>query len=687
VSAVLVVDDREANLLYMQALLRGHGFDVVVARHGVEALELARAAAPDLVVSDLLMPVMDGYSLLREWKEDEELRAVPFIVHTATYTHPEDEQLAWDLGADDFVRKPAEPEELLRHIREVLGRRDANVAVGFREGPAVETGLLKAYSESLIRKLEEKTLELEASNRQLQQDIEKRRLVELRLEEQARLLDQTQDAMVVHDTDGRVLFWNKGAERLHGWTAQKAVGRRIAELYCPDTSQVEAALERLDADGEWSGELKVVNRRGDELIVESRWTLLPSTPGGRRSILASHTDVTDRKRLEAQFLRAQRSESIGTLAGGLAHDLNNLLAPILTGAALLRQRPHDDEDDEILDAIEVSARRGRDLVRQVLAFTLGVRGDRVPVRVAEVLAEAASMASMTFPRAVVVKTDVAEDLWDVVGDATQLHQVVLNLLVNARDAVQDRGTIVVRARNETLDEPPPSSPELAPGHYVVLTVQDDGVGMAPELVGRIFEPFLTTKERGEGSGLGLSTVLGIVKSHGGTIGVTSEPGVGTTFEIHLPAPDLTGTPTPPRGAAQDTARPGSGELILVVDDEELIVAMTRRILEAGGYRVATAANGDGALRSFLDLEPDVAAVLTDLEMPEMDGSVLIDALRTLDPDVPIIVTSGGLRASGDGPTGDRNLSFLPKPSTPDQLLAELSRVLASRSGSGAAPPA
>ena len=683
---VLVVDDREPNLLYLEALLRGHGYDVDLAHHGAEALALAHSAPPDLVVSDLLMPVMDGYSLLREWKSDGALRQVPFIVHTATYTHPEDERLAWDLGADAFVLKPAEPDELIRRIQEVLERRTAHVPIGFRDDTAPETGLLKAYSESLIRKLEEKTLELEASNRQLQEDIEKRRLVELRLAEQARLLDETHDAMVVHDPEGRVLFWNKGAERLHGWTATEAVGHLISELHCPETAQVDAAMSGLEADGEWSGELRYVNRDGDEVVVESRWTLLPSTLGGRRAILTVHTDVTERKRLEAQFLRAQRSESIGTLAGGIAHDLNNLLAPIVTGAALLRLRPHDEEADEILDAIEASAHRGTELVRQVLSFTLGVEGARVQVRLAEVISEALSIAVSTFPRAVAVRSDVANDLWDVAGDATQLHQVLLNLLVNARDALPGGGHIDVQARNALLDAPSGSAVELAPGRYVVLSVRDDGIGMAPDLVSRIFEPFLTTKDRGEGSGLGLSTVLGIVKSHGGAIGVTSEVGEGTTFEIHLPAPAV--APEAPV-LAEDrpvSSRSGGGALILVVDDEELIVAMTRRILEAEGYRVVTASNGGDALLSFVDLGSEVAAVITDLEMPEVGGAALIEALRVIDGDVPIVATSGGVRSTGDGASDDPNLRFLPKPSSPDQLLAVLGPMVADRRGAEGSLP-
>lgn len=678
---VLVVDDRRPNLEYLEALLRGHGYEVVTATQGAEALSLALAAPPDLVVSDLLMPVMDGYSLLREWKSDPLLRRVPFIVHTATYTHPEDERLAWDLGADAFVAKPAEPDELLARIGEVLARRSTNQAAAFRDDSAPETGLLQAYSESLVRKLEEKTLELEASNRKLQEDIEKRRLVERRLAELARLLDQTQDAMIVQDPDGRVLFWNEGAERLHGWTATEAQGRRIAELHCPDTAQADAAMRTLLAEGAWSGELQFVDRQGKVVIAESRWTLLPGTFGARRAILTVHTDITERKQLEGQFLRAQRSESIGTLARGIAHDLNNLLAPIVAGAALLRLRPHDEQSGQILDAIEVSARRGTELVRQVLSFTVGVDGARAPVQLAEVIAETTTIAASSLPPGVHVQTDVPADLWDVLGDATQLHQVLLNLVVNARDALPEGGHIDVRARNVVLGAPSGATAGLVAGRYVALVVQDDGVGMDPDLVSRIFEPFVTTKDRDDGSGLGLSTVIGIVRSHGGAIGVTSAPGEGTTFEVHLPAPEVAqDAPAPPEEPA--VALPGAGELILVVDDEELIVTMTRRILEAAGYRVATAGNGADALAAFAALGTEVAAVLTDLEMPGMHGSALIAALRAAGPEVPIIATSGGLWPPRGDVAGDPNLRFLRKPSTPDELLTVLRPMVADRS----APP-
>jgi CheY-like chemotaxis protein len=345
--------------------------------------------------------------------------------------------------------------------------------------------------------------------------------------------------------------------------------------------------------------------------------------------------------MEAQYLRAQRMESIGTLAGGIAHDLNNVLAPIMMSIERLRLDTGDAaRRNRILDTIQVSSRRGADLVKQVLSFSRGLDGERVTVRLRHLVDELQGIIRETFPRNITSVAEVSDRIWPVTGDPTQLHQVLLNLAVNARDAMPNGGTLTFTASNLTLDDHYAGmTPEAKAGTYVLLDVTDTGEGMPPEVRERIFEPFFTTKELGKGTGLGLATVHTIVKSHGGFLTVESAVGRGTTFKIYLPAdPDL-------RAAA--TAHPfpadlprGRNELVLVVDDEASIREITQRTLETFGYRVLTAHDGAAAVALYSQRMTEIALVLTDMMMPVMDGASSIKILKRMNPAVKIIAASG-----------------------------------------------
>jgi nitrogen-specific signal transduction histidine kinase/ActR/RegA family two-component response regulator len=391
-------------------------------------------------------------------------------------------------------------------------------------------------------------------------------------------------------------------------------------------------------------------------------------------------DITERRSMERHLLRAQRMESIGTLAGGIAHDLNNVLSPILMSVDLLRMEELDHRRQQALRTIEASARRGADMVRQVLSFAQGIEGRRLKFDAGHLVADIAMIARETFPRHLRIETEVAHDLWSVMGDPTQIHQVLLNLCVNARDALTQGGRITLAARNETVVGPHPDiSMEARPGRYVLLEVTDDGSGIAAELLDRIFEPFFTTKETGRGSGLGLSTSLAIIRSHGGFIVVKSRPGEGSTFRTYLPAFEVD-QDLPSSMAADGTPR-GKGQCILVVDDEPAIRDVTRQILEAYGYRVRLAADGAEAVAVYREHAGDIALVLTDMMMPVMDGSVTIRALQEIHPRVRIIATSGldleslsRREATGSGsPVEDQ--PFLLKPYNAQSLLQTISAML------------
>ncbi len=506
-------------------------------------------------------------------------------------------------------------------------------------------------------------------------DITERRSIADRLAEQATLLDKAQDAILVRGLDHRILYWNRSAERLYGWTTQEAVGRSVRELLYRDTALFDQATETTMGKGEWVGEVEQYTKAGDKISVEGHWTLVRDDRGNPKSILAIDTDITERKKLEQQFLRAQRMESIGTLAGGIAHDLNNMLAPIMMGVGLLRQTGSGGEAEPILANIERSARRGAELVKQVLSFARGVEGARVTIQPGHIVREVESLVQNTFPKNITFVLKLPPDIWSVQGDPTQLNQVLMNLCVNARDAMPGGGRLTVSAANVEIDEQyGVMNRGIASGRYVALEVSDEGCGMPQEVMDRVFEPFFTTKEVGKGTGLGLSTALGIVRSHGGFVNVYSEIGRGSVFKVYLPSLSDSAAETDETPA--ESLLRGKGELIMVVDDEITILGITRQTLEAFGYRVITAEDGAQAIGVYALHRDEIALVLTDMMMPVMDGPALVKALRRINPRVRIIAASG---INAGGYTGRATAAgvrhFLAKPYSAEVMLTMIRKVL------------
>jgi PAS domain S-box-containing protein len=471
------------------------------------------------------------------------------------------------------------------------------------------------------------------------QDIEVQHAADARVREQAALLDLASDAIIVHDLQGTVLYWNAGAERMFGYAASEVVGRSAADVNYQDAPIVGEAVRHTMQDGTWAGELSMHRRDGSPLVFDSRWTLVRDAQGAPYRLLAIGTDATERKQLLQQFLRAQRMESIGTLAGGIAHDLNNVLAPILMSIELLRLEIEGDEGRELLDTLYTSATRGAGMVQQILTFARGVDGEKLPVELRHIVRDVARVVRDTFPKAVTLTQRLPADLWAIEGNPTQFHQVLMNLVVNARDAMPQGGTITVQAENVDVDEQYAAmAADAVPGRYVRLTVSDTGEGMAPEVLDRIFEPFFTTKPVGQGTGLGIPTTLGIVRAHGGFMTVYSDQGKGTVFKLYFPA--TAGETKADAVDAPVVVPRGAGQTVLLVDDDHGVLTVAAATLEAYGYRVAMAKDGADALAQFRTMPRRVALVVTDITMPVMDGPATMRAIRELDAAVPFVVMSG-----------------------------------------------
>jgi two-component system, cell cycle sensor histidine kinase and response regulator CckA len=508
-------------------------------------------------------------------------------------------------------------------------------------------------------------------------DITERKGAELKMQEQANLLELASDAIVVRGLDEKVRFWNDGAHHLYGWTAEEALGGDFVKMTYEDPTAFEQAKKILFERREWSGEVRKVRKGGNEIIVASRWTLLSDDSGRPRAILVIDTDITEKKQLEALLLRNQRLESIGQLAGGIAHDLNNILSPILMGAQMLRRNPNTPENPYVLAMIEASAQRGADIVKQVVGFAKGVEGKRVLVQPRYVIGEVGRIIREAFPKSITFKIQEPKNLWPIMGDATQVHQVLLNLAVNARDAMPNGGTLTIKAENIALDEARANlRPALKQGPHVLLTVSDTGAGIPPQIADKIFDPFFTTKEIDKGTGLGLSTVMGIMKSHKGHIEFQSKVDQGTQFRVYFPAePNVIRQLTAENGLSAAPPE-GKGELILIVDDEEAVRFVTSQILESHGYRTLVASRGTEAVARYLEKGTEISLVLTDLHMPGMGGSEAISVLQKLNPGLRIVVTTGASTAFAD--SGLKNIDVeacIKKPFDVAQLLETLHKVL------------
>ena len=785
-SHILIADDNPTNRKLLRAILEAGGYHVTEAPDGEEALKVLEGVKIDAIISDVLMPRMDGYRFCHEVRKHPKFSTLPFLFLTATYTSPGDEKLALEVGADRILKKPLSSSEVLQALEAVL--RDPRFRKPRTVKFAKSDDVMKGYTDALVIKLEERNDELQ------------RRTEELK--KLSRAVEQTADHVVITNKEGVIEYVNPAFERATGYSKDFAIGKtpsiiksgkhdrafyeslwgtilsgkpfraefinkkKNGELYyehqtisplfdekgyvshfvssgtdLSDTKRGEASLREseaqfrlisenvadliavLDPEGKrlynspsyrdilgepealkgtdsfdeihpedrarirrvfdetvktgvgQRTEFRFLTKEGDIRHIESHGNPIRDKQGPVSKVVVVSRDVTEKKKLEQQILRNQRMESIGTLAGGIAHDLNNVLSPILMAVEILKKKHRDQETQKILLTLESSAQRGAGMVKQVLTFARGLEGERAPLQIAHLIREMEQIVRETFPKSIRLKVQIPKGLWTVNGDATQLHQVLLNLCVNARDAMPQGGTLTISAENFEVDQSYAGMQlQAKTGPHIIVNVADTGTGIPPAILTKIFEPFFTTKEVGKGTGLGLSTVNSIVANHQGFMNVYSEPGRGTQFRVYLPAQSSVDEET--RGEKKPELPLGGGELILLVDDEASIRDICKATLVSFGYRVVTASDGAEALALFVQQKGEIKLIITDMMMPLMDGRATIRAIRRINPSMKVIATSGlseEARAIEHSDLGVQ--AFMQKPYTAEKLLRTVSEIL------------
>jgi PAS domain S-box-containing protein len=615
VRAVLIAEFPAANLAW-------------VSTREMFIAELDSPIEPDLIVSDFNLPGFTGLAALELVRQRRP--TVPFVFHSGSIGE-EQAIMAVRAGAYDYVLK-----DNMHRLPLVLRRA------------------------------------IEESGERRNREANERRIRQL-----ADIIERAMEAIVATDLEGRVTVWNRGAANLFAVPAGEALGVPAEELFPASVrDKFQAARVAVRETGSWRGELAFTTRDGREIVIEAHVTAVLDDAGQPNARLIVARDVTETKKLEEQFLRMQRLESLGLLAAGIAHDLNNVLAPVLMAGPLLRRRVSNPADSHILDILETSAQRGAGLVRQILGFANG-SGDRFrATQVKHLVSDIVQIARASFPKSIELAVRVEPNPWVVECDPTQLHQVLLNLAVNARDAMlPGQGTLTFEVANRELDaETAAKVGATRAGPHLMIRVADTGCGMSPEVVERIWEPFFTTKGNGQGTGLGLATVRGIVVRHGGCITLDTAPGRGTAFTVYIPA-TAAATVAKPEGGALAALR-GNGELVLMVEDDEAVREAAVAMLQHHAYRTISCADGHDGLATFSQRSAEISMILTDMDMPRLDGRAFATAVRRLRPDVKILAMSGNGGSGGEG-TEDAALfdGILAKPFTTEQLLRAVHRTL------------
>ncbi len=678
----LNVDDSDENRYLVETLLKANGYEVISVPNGSEALDQLHIREFDLIISDILMPVMDGFHLCRTVKADKTLRKIPFIFYTATYTGPQDESFAMKVGADGFLQKPCEPEVFLEAIYDVVAKAGKGDIASFAELQVPEEEALKLYSERLVRKLEQKMLQLEKEAQARQATEETLRQSEKKYRS---LYKSIRDAILVADLTRVILDCNQAFVDLFGYALAEITGKSSTVVF-----ENEKELQTFDPfsanDKDDSIHLYSVNfkkKDGSIFPGEINVFTVRNDDGATTGFIGLIRDITERVRaektqkdLESQLHQAQKMESVARLAGGVAHDFNNMLS-VIVGYSELALTMIDPADGLYgnLHEIHRAAVRSTDITRQLLAFAR----KQIISPVALDLNQAVESTLKMLRRLIGEDIDLAwipeTDLWPVKMDPSQIDQILANLCVNARDAIDGVGRITIETDTATFDAGYCADHlGFVPGDYVLLAVSDNGCGMEKDTLRNIFDPFFTTKTIGKGTGLGLSTVYGIVKQNNGFISVYSEPGKGTTFRIYLSR--YSEMPVEAAKESPEGIPAGHGESILVVEDEPSILKLAEKILKGLGYTVLTAENPSQILKISRRDPIAIDLLITDVVMPEMSGKELSHHLQDHCPGLKTLFMSG-YTADGIAHHGilEEGVNFIQKPFSVSALAQKVHDIL------------
>jgi PAS domain S-box-containing protein len=618
---VLYVDDDEINRTTFALVFREAGFEVKEAATGREALRLAEEQ-PDVVVLDVNLPDINGVEVCRHIKMHPATRAIPVMHMSAVYVSPEDKTHALEEGADAYVTKPVEPRELVAQVRALLR----------------------------IHLAEERAT---AAARQWQATFA-----------------AINDGVCLLDRLGRVLRCNPAAEQILQRPAAEILDHYCDELIPVRPGSGESSVFRRM--------LETYHREVAEVAIGDRWLQIVADPmprpdGGWNGAVFILSDITERKRLEEQLRQSQKMEAVGRLAGGVAHDFNNLLTAVTGNISLLLSgTPEDHPDRNLLLAIDRAAWRAAELTGQLLKFSRRSTPHLRPTDLRACLEEIAALLSRTIDPRITLEVRSAPDLWRVQADSGQINQVLMNLCLNARDAMPEGGHLVLEAENVVMDEVQArQSAQARPGEFICLRVRDTGHGITPDVLPHIFEPFFTTKELGEGTGLGLATVFGVVGQHQGWVECFSVVNQGTCFSVYLPRSEATAQGT--LAATSPTSLIGT-ETILLADDDPMVRSVGGEILRRHGYEVLSAPNGEQAVDIYGQQHDRIGLVILDLSMPRVSWRDTLRSLLQVNPRVRVLLASGHANPSVE-PAAEGVVGFLTKPYRGEDLAAAVRRAL------------
>jgi PAS domain S-box-containing protein len=666
---ILIVDDKEENLFVLERLLRKAGAEIIRAGNGNDALTASLNHDFSLAILDVQMPDMDGYELAQHLRGEEKTKDLPIIFLTAVYSDEDHVFKGFESGAVDFITKPYNPEIFLSKVNIFLHRERL-----LQEHKRTEEELFR-HREHLEKLVRERTIELEERAALLLEEINERRRIQEINQLLASIVESSDDAIIGTALDGIISSWNRGAQKIYGYAADEIIGKPISKIVPSSCgNEWKVFLEKVKA-GTSIEHYETQRKRKDGTIIDVALTISPIRNISGEIIGASTIarDITKHKQLEKQIQQLQKMEALGRFAGGIAHDLNNVLYPIIIDIELLLEETASSTRlHETLTKVLKAAHRQRDLIRQILSFSRRSEQKIDPIKVTPVLEETIDLLRSSLPTTIRIEKhiDVHDD--NILGDSTQIQQIILNLFRNAADAIgSKKGTIEVGLENIHIESI--VHPELKAGQYLNLVVKDTGHGMTPELMDKIFEPFFTTKEAGKGTGMGLAVVHGIIKNHGGTITVESEPEKGSVFTVFLPV----NMENIRKQGQSHKALPKNGKgKVLLVDDEEIILSSIRNALNRLGYDVMATKDAVQALEFFKKTPGMFNLVITDLTMPQITGVELAKKLMELQADIPVILCTGYSDVINEDEAKAMGIKeLLLKPSTMNELNAVIHRAL------------